>query len=137
MVLDIFDLTGRVSLVSGAATGMGKAMATAVAEAGSDVMIVDLDEAGLERTAEDIKKLGRKVVSVVCNVSDFSAIDNLWARLDKEFGRIDFLGNVAGNGASEKPEVMKVEMVQEVIQNLVISRFYMCQHGGKRMLKQG
>jgi len=137
MVLDIFDLSGRVSLVSGAANGMGKAMATAVAEAGSDVLLVDLDEAGLERTAQDIRKLGRKVVTAVCNISDFSAIDGLWSTLDEEFGRIDFLGNVAGNGASEKPEEMKIEMVQEVLQNLVISRFYMCQHGGKRMLKQG
>ena len=47
----MFDLTGRVSLVSGAASGMGKAVAMAVAEAGSDVVLADINEAGAEATA--------------------------------------------------------------------------------------
>ena len=50
MGLEMFDLTGRVAMVSGAANGMGKAMATAVAEAGADVMLVDFDKEGVERT---------------------------------------------------------------------------------------
>ncbi|MFZ9751570.1 MAG: SDR family NAD(P)-dependent oxidoreductase [Candidatus Nanopelagicales bacterium] len=137
MGLEMFDLTGRVAMVSGAASGMGKAMATAVAEAGADVLLVDFDQEGVEQTKRELAYLGRKTVTAVCDVSDLTAIDSLWATLDKEFGRIDFLGNVAGNGALGKPEEIEMSTVIQVIQNLVIGRFYMCQHAGKRMLKQG
>ena len=137
MGLEMFDLTGRVAMVSGAASGMGKAMATAVAEAGADVLLVDFDQEGVEQTKRELAYLGRKIVTAVCDVSDLTAIDSLWATLDKDFGRIDFLGNVAGNATLGKPEEIEMATIIQVIQNLVIGRFYMCQHAGKRMLKQG
>ena len=59
----MFDLTGRVSLVSGAASGMGKAVAMAVAEAGSDVVLADINEAGAEATAQEIAALGRRRIT--------------------------------------------------------------------------
>lgn len=137
MKLDLFDLTGRVALVTGAARGMGKAMSTALAEAGADILAVDLDQNGLAQTADEIAKLGRKVVPVTCNAADFSAIDKLFETLDREFGRIDFLGNVAGNAQRDAAENIKIEQVIETLQNIVISRFYMTQKAGVRMLKQG
>lgn len=137
MGLEMFDLTGRVAMVSGAASGMGKAMATAVAEAGADVLLVDLNKDGVEQTAQELSYLGRKIVTAVCDVSDLPSIDKLWETLDKEFGRIDFLGNVAGTGTSGKPEEVDIETVKLALQHLVIGRFYMCQNAGKRMLKQG
>lgn len=137
MSLDLFDLSGRVALVTGAASGMGKAMATALAEAGADLLIVDINEAGLTETASEIKKLGRKAVPEVCNVSDFASIDRLFEKLDREFGRLDFLGNVAGNAYREPAEEIKIEQVIETLQNIVISRFYMTQKAGRIMLTQG
>jgi NAD(P)-dependent dehydrogenase (short-subunit alcohol dehydrogenase family) len=71
----MFDLSGNVALVSGASKGLGKAMATAVAEAGADLLIVDIDEAGLNQTATELTSLGRKVVPKVCNIEDIAAID--------------------------------------------------------------
>ena len=53
----LFDLTGRVALVSGAASGMGRAMAIALAEAGADLMLAGRNIAGLEKTAGEIQKL--------------------------------------------------------------------------------
>lgn len=137
MGLEMFDLTGRVAMVSGAASGMGKAMANAMAEAGADVMLVDINREGLERTARELAYLGRKVITSVCDVSDIASIDQLWQTLDREFGRIDFLGNVAGNGARGIPEEIEIDTVKQVLQNLVVGRFYMCQQAGKRMLSQG
>jgi len=137
MGLEMFDLSGRVAMVSGAASGMGKAMATGVAEAGADVLLIDINKEGLEQTARELGHLGRKVVTAVCDVSDLSAIDELWKTSDKEFGRIDFLGNVAGNGASGKPEEVSMDSIQLALQNLVVGRLYMCQNAGKRMLEQG
>ena len=133
----MFDLTGRVALVSGAASGMARAMSLALAEHGADLMILDLNAEGLERTAGEIRQLGRRAVAMTCNVSDPQAILAAFERLDREFGRIDFLGNVAGEGALARPEDLSLEQLQAVLQNLVVGRFAMCQQAGRRMLKAG
>ncbi len=135
--MSIFELTGRVALVSGAASGMGRAMSLALAEHGADLMLADLNTAGLLRTAVDIEMLGRRSVAVTCNVSDLAQIQNLFERLDREFGRIDFLANVAGEGLIAKPEDITQEQLQQVFQNLVFGRFRMCQEAGRRMLQAG
>lgn len=137
MALDIFDLSGRVALVTGAANGMGKAMATALAEAGANVLAVDMNEAGVIETAKEISKFGVKAVPAVCDISDFESIDGLFETLDQEFGRIDFLGNVAGNAFREAAERISIEQVMATLQNIVISRFYMTQKAGRIMLEQG
>ncbi len=62
MVLELFDLTGRVALVSGAGQNMGRATALAFAEAGADLLICDWSAETLERTAGAIAELGRRVV---------------------------------------------------------------------------
>ncbi len=132
-----FDLTGRVALISGAASGLGRASALALAEHGADLVLADIDAIGMQKTADDIKGIGRRAVPVVCNVSEPSAIRDLFARLDREFGRIDFLGNIAGEGFLAKPEEIAMEQVQRVFQNLVFGRFCMCQEAGRRMLAVG
>ena len=133
----LFDLTGRVALVTGAASGMGRAMSLALAQHGADLMLADLNGEGLQKTTEQILALGRRVVAVSCNVSEPKAIGDLFALLDKMFGRIDFLGNVAGEGIMAPPLEITGEQVQTVFQNLVFSRFLMCQEAGKRMLAAG
>ena len=138
MANGLFDLSGRVALVSGAASGMGRAMSLALAEHGADLMLADLDAEGLARTAEDITRLGRRAVCVTCDVSDPEAIEALFARLDHDFGRIDFLGNVAGGEpVIEPPETLAIERLNASLQSLVIGRFAMCQQAGRRMLKAG
>ena len=132
-----FDLTGRVALISGAASGLGRASALALAEHGADVMLADLNAEGLAKTAADIAALGRRAVPVTCNVSDPDKVRELFARLERDFGRLDFLGNIAGEGLLGKPEEMPIETVQRVFQNLVFGRFCMCQEAGKRMLGAG
>lgn len=132
-----FDLTGRCAVVSGAASGLGRATAIALAEHGSDVLLADLNTEGLEQTAKEITTIGRKAIPLTCNVSDLSAIKSLFAKLDAEFGRIDFLANIAGEGLLVKPEEITLEQVQSVFQNLVFGRLMMCQEAGKRMLAAG
>lgn len=132
----LFDLSGRVAIVSGAASGLGQAMSLAFAESGADLVLADLNGPGMEITAQQIAALGRKVVQVVCDVSQPARIRELFARCDQEFGRLDILGNVAGEGILGPPEEISIENVQTVLQNLVIGRFAACQEAGKRMLKQ-
>jgi NAD(P)-dependent dehydrogenase (short-subunit alcohol dehydrogenase family) len=133
----LFDLTNKVAVVSGAAQGMGRAMAMALAEAGADLLLVDLNEAGVNRTAADAREMGRRAIGAVHNVSQPEQIRELFRKLDEEFGRIDFLGNVAGEAVLGRPEDISLEDVEMVWRNLVYGRFCMCQEAGRRMLAAG
>lgn len=133
---DLFNLTGRVALVSGAAQGLGRAMALALAEFGADLVLADLNEAGIAQTAETIQGLGRRALPVRCNVSEPDQIRPMFERIDGEFGRIDFLANVAGEGILGKPEEISLDDVERCWRNLVLGRFCMCQEAGRRMLKR-
>jgi NAD(P)-dependent dehydrogenase (short-subunit alcohol dehydrogenase family) len=135
--MNLFDLTGRVAVVSGAAQGMGQATALALAHAGADVMLVDRNRAGADATADKIRALGRVAGVSGGDVSDPSAIAALFRQVDAEFGRVDFLGNIAGDGHLAKPEDLTVADLNRVLQNLVVGRFVMCQEAGRRMLTQG
>jgi NAD(P)-dependent dehydrogenase (short-subunit alcohol dehydrogenase family) len=116
---------------------MGQATALAVAEAGADVMLVDRNLAGAEATAQQVRAFGRKAVVSAANVSDPQAIAELFQQVDRELGRVDFLGNIAGDGHLSQPEDLAIDDLQRVLQNLVIGRFAMCQEAGRRMLAQG
>src|SRR5262245_33102051 len=130
----LFDLSGRIALVSGAASGMGRASALALAEHGAELMLADLNEEGVNRTAAQIEAMGRRVIPTVCDVSQPDQIRRLFSRLDREFGRVDFLGNIAGEGIMADPTTITIDQVQQVLQNLVVGRFCMCQEAGRRML---
>lgn len=133
----LFNLEGKVALVTGAAQGMGRAMALALAEAGADLLLVDRNEAGARATADEIARQGRRAVTATCDVSDTAQVRALFATLDREFGRIDFLGNVAGDGILAAPEDISLEDVERCWRNLVLGRFCMCQEAGRRMLAAG
>lgn len=133
----LFDLTGRVGLVSGAASGMGRAMAIGFAEAGADLVLADINPEGMADTAGQISRLGRRALPVVCDVSEPEQIRDMFSRLDGEFGRIDVLGNVAGEGSMCRPEDLSLDQVELVLRNLVVGRFCCCQEAGRRMLSAG
>jgi NAD(P)-dependent dehydrogenase (short-subunit alcohol dehydrogenase family) len=137
MASNLFDLTGRVALVSGAAQGLGRAMALALAEAGADVVLADRNGPGARATANQVTDLGRRAVAVACDVSAPEQIRALFAELDGAFGRIDFLGNVAGDGILGRPEDIALDDVERTWRNLVYGRFCCCQEAGRRMLRAG
>jgi NAD(P)-dependent dehydrogenase (short-subunit alcohol dehydrogenase family) len=133
----LFNLTGRVAVVSGAAGGMGRATALALAEHGADLLLVDLNSQRLAQTALEVSAMGRRVIPLTCDVSNPERIAELFATLDREFGRIDFLANIAGEGLQVRPEDVTAEQLQQVFQNLVFGRFRMCQEAGRRMSAAG
>lgn len=133
--MPLFDLGGRVAVVSGAAQGIGRAMAFALAEHGADLLLVDRNEAGVSDSAETLRAaFGRRAVAVRADVSEPAQVRDVFARLDGEFGRIDFLGNVAGDGVLGKPEDVSLDDVERCWRNLVLGRFCACQEAGRRML---
>lgn len=135
--MNLFDLTGRVAIVSGTASGMGEAMATTFAAYGADLILLDMNTAGNEETAHAISQLGRRAIPLHCDVSRYDHIDRVYETLDKEFGRVDILGNVAGNGIQKAAEDITMDEFTQVFQNLVFGRYYSTQQAGRRMLKQG
>lgn len=137
MTLPMFDLTGRVAIVSGVAQGMGQATAIALAEAGANVALIDRNIDGAEATAAICREAGARTFVAGTNVSDPDAIAELFRQVDAQFGRVDFLGNIAGDGHLAKPEDLAIDDLHRVLQNLVVGRFAMCQEAGRRMLAQG
>jgi NAD(P)-dependent dehydrogenase (short-subunit alcohol dehydrogenase family) len=89
-------MKGKVALVTGAASGLGRATALALARAGSDVCIVDLNAAGLEDAATQLRALGVRVLAHACDLSLREPCPAAVAAAVAEFGRLDALCNVAG-----------------------------------------
>ncbi|WP_424017129.1 SDR family NAD(P)-dependent oxidoreductase [Halorientalis pallida] len=111
-VLDEFRLDGSVALVTGAAGGLGSAFAAAMAEAGADVVVADLDEAGAQAVADDIEdETGVETLALEVDVTDEAAVEGMVdATLDR-FGRLDAAFANAGIGELERP-VEHYEMAQ-------------------------
>lgn len=133
----LFDLTGRVALVTGAGQNMGRASALALAEIGADLMIVDVNEAGVTATAAEIAQLGRRVVPAVYNVWDEGQIRAMYQQLDREFGRIDIAVNIPGGNILGHPEDITVDQFTHMLHSTLVSKFISCQEAGRRMLGRG
>ena len=91
-----FDFSGQVALVTGAARGIGKGSAEAFAEAGARVYVLDLDEAGGETVARDIRKRGGNASFVACDVTEAGRVTAAFDRILAEAERLDILVNSAG-----------------------------------------
>lgn len=136
MTSDLFSLRGKVAVVSGAAQGLGQATALALAQHHADVVCVDRNLVGAQATAEQIRSLGQKSLAAGADVSDPATVADLFKQVDSAFGRVDFLGNIAGDGHLSKAEDLTIPDLHRVLQNLVVGRFAMCQEAGRRMLAQ-
>jgi NAD(P)-dependent dehydrogenase (short-subunit alcohol dehydrogenase family) len=92
-VQDLFDLSGRVSVVTGGATGLGLQMATALAEAGSNVVICSRKLENCEQAAQGIEKLGVKSLGLAADVTKPDQVEAVKDATLKKFGRVDVLVN--------------------------------------------
>jgi 3-oxoacyl-[acyl-carrier protein] reductase len=87
---------GRVALVTGAARGIGEAIALTLAREGADVVVTDVDLEGAQRVAQEIERLGRKARAIQADVSQREAVQRLVSEAVSVFGQIDILVNNAG-----------------------------------------
>ncbi len=90
------SLEGKISLVTGAAQGIGRAIAERLAEAGSDVVVADVEQGKCRDTVDAIEKLGRRALPVEVNVADWDAVKRMTDQVIRDWGRIDILINNAG-----------------------------------------
>jgi NAD(P)-dependent dehydrogenase (short-subunit alcohol dehydrogenase family) len=97
MATDLFDMTGKVALVTGGSRGLGREMVLAFAEHGADVIIASRKLDSCEETAKEVRdRTGRKALPVACHVGEWGQVEALAETAFKEFGKVDVLVNNAG-----------------------------------------
>jgi NAD(P)-dependent dehydrogenase (short-subunit alcohol dehydrogenase family) len=93
---ELFDLSGRIALVTGGTRGLGLAMVTGFARAGADIIVSSRKQDACDRVAEELTALGRTCKGYACHMARWSEIDALVERVYEDFGRVDILVNNAG-----------------------------------------
>lgn len=132
-------LTGKVALISGTGSqiGFGKGVALALAKEGCDIIGVDIDLDGAEKTAAEVMALGRRSLAFKVDVSNRAEVDAMVKQAIAEFGKIDILINNAGIGIPWKPtiEVTRAEM-DKVMNVNFFGQFNMVQAVAPHMLSR-
>ena len=105
----MFNLKGRVAVITGASSGLGKQMARAFAKQGADLVILARRVQKLEELKVELEKDGVKVLPIECDVTSTEQIDNAAKRTKEEFGKVDILVNCAGSSKDKGV----LEMVDE------------------------
>ncbi len=129
-------LDGKLALVTGAARGIGQAIAEELAREGADLAICDLQKDWLKETAELIQKLGRKVNTYSVNVTDAQAVSDVISSIQKDFGKIDILVNNAGITKDTLLPRMKEEDWDSVINVNLKGTFLFTKAVARPMMKQ-
>jgi len=133
----LFDLAGRVALVTGAAAGIGKGIALGMARHGADVLACDINQDGLDQTVAAITEMGGSAKGVRADVGDDTQIVALFEECDRTFGRIDILVNNVGHGSRARPEDLGAADWNIVLQTGVTASFRCAQEAGRRMISAG
>lgn len=135
---DRFRLDGRVAVVTGAASGLGHAIASGLARYGATVVGGDINEAGLEATIQRIRGEGGTAIGVRCDVSDEASVEAMFARADREFGHVDILINDAFTPLTRMvPESYQLEAWDRSIRVNLTGYFLCARAAGRRMIERG
>jgi NAD(P)-dependent dehydrogenase (short-subunit alcohol dehydrogenase family) len=137
-IIEKMRLDGKKGFVTGAARGIGKCTATAFAEAGADVAIVDLDMEEAKKTAAELaEKTGRKVIAIRTDCTDKEQVERMVEQVVKELGGLDFCHNNAGICINAPAEEMTYEQWSKVI-NINLNGIFLTDiAAGKYMLENG
>jgi 3-oxoacyl-[acyl-carrier protein] reductase len=132
----MFELNNKVAMVTGAARGLGQAIAVKLAEAGADVALCDLNAEWLEETAAKVKALGRRAECYGVNVADGDSVTEGVKAIEKDFGKIDVLVNNAG--ITKDGLLMRMsEADWDAVLNVNLKGVFLCTKAAMRgMMKQ-
>ena len=137
-IIEKMRLDGKKGFVTGAARGIGKCTATAFAEAGADVAIVDLDIEVAEQTAKAIAEAtGRKVIAIKCDVTDEAQVQAMVDTVVKELGGLDFCHANAGIAINAPAEEMTYAQWKKIMDVNLNSVFLTDTIAGRYMLANG
>lgn len=134
---DLFDLSGRIAVVTGAARGLGQAAAVGLATSGADVAAIDLSADSCRATVAQVEALSRRGLAYGCDVSDYEAVRKIVERIVADYGRIDILVNIAGITARIPTDEIPPDEVRRLTEVNYYGTFWMCREVGKAMLARG
>lgn len=133
-ISNLFDLTRRKALVTGAGRGIGRVLAIALAEAGCDVSILEIDKQSAEAVIKEISQLGRKCLAVQADVSQKDEVQKAFASTAKELGGLDICVNNAGVSLHQPAEEIPEEDWDYVLDVNLKGVFFCCQAAGQIMI---
>lgn len=136
MSLEMFQLTDRVAIVTGAGKGIGKAIALGFAEAGANVVAVARTQSDVDEVAAQVRARGRKALAVSADVREKPAIDRMMAQTLEQFGRVDILVNNAGTYIYQPVVQMTAEEWDSMFEANMKSVFLCCQAAARPMMEQ-
>lgn len=136
--MNLFDLTGRVAVVTGAASGLGGAIARGLAARGASILAADINAAGCSETADAIATAGGTAEARRCDVSDETSVTELFAACDASFGRVDILVNDAFTPVERAmPQDFPLDAWQRSLAVNLTGYFLCAREAGRRMIAQG
>jgi NAD(P)-dependent dehydrogenase (short-subunit alcohol dehydrogenase family) len=134
---DLFDLSGRVAVVTGGTTGLGREIALGFAAAGANVVASSRRQKQVDAVAAEIEALGRQTLRVASDVLDRASIHRLHDAVIEAFGKVDILVN--GAGVTKKVSTLEVEEADwsKIIETNLTGTMRACQIFGRTMAKAG
>ena len=136
-IRNLFDLKGKVAVVTGGSGGFGRAVSIGLAAHGADVVVTSRTLSSLEETAGEVRKLGRKALPVSCDVVSPESVNQMVQKTLDAFGKVDILVTSAGIALRTAAEEMPIDDWQKVMDVNVKGTLLCCQAAAKAMIKQG
>jgi NAD(P)-dependent dehydrogenase (short-subunit alcohol dehydrogenase family) len=133
----LFDLTGKVALVTGTSRGLGQYFARALARAGADIAITSRDKKSLMPFADEVQKLGRKTFSADLDVRDHDSIQSAVSEIEDHFGKIDILVNNAGCNIRKAALDVTWEDWNTILDTNLRGSFFVAQAVARGMIDRG
>ncbi|HZD93651.1 MAG TPA: SDR family oxidoreductase [Candidatus Sulfotelmatobacter sp.] len=135
-VKDLFNLKGRIAIITGGSIGLGRQMAEALAEMGADLALCARKKERCEEAAHDMEKLGVRAIALACDVKDQASVQQMVDATMAHFGRVDILINNAGISWGVPTEQMTLAEWNKVMETNLTGTFLCAQAAGRIMLKQ-
>ncbi len=135
--LAAFRCDGKVAVITGGASGIGRASAEALSAVGAKVVVADVNESGAKEVVDEIAANGGTAIAHAVDITDKAAVTELVQRAVSEFGRLDVMANIAGIASESKVIDLSEEQLDKVLAINLKGTIFGCQAALVPMLEQG